>query len=422
LNVRERLAFNADDRAAALAAFRQRFANCEAVLLSTCNRVELYVAREVHGHPRAEEMAEFLAELRQVPTSSFRPHLYEKSDHAVVDHLFNVASSLDSMVLGETQILGQVREAYDAAREVSAAGPMLHPLFQRAIAVGKQVMHETPLAEGRLSVASVAVDYARRIFDHFDDKLVLNIGAGKMATLVLRHFAELKPKQLIIANRDPAKAAALAQRFGGQTAAFEQLDEQLASVDIVITSTGSARPIITAQRFAAVHKRRRFRPIFLIDIALPRDVEAAVGELENVYLYNLDDLQQVVSQTQAGRSGAIDAARRIVAAAVEDHARALRVREMGPVIDQLYKRYHQVAQEELARTLNKLPNVTEAERQHLEELARRIVNKLLHDPVHALRRADETHAPAEQYLHAMERLFKLTLPETPKGDDAAQAD
>jgi glutamyl-tRNA reductase len=422
LDVRERLAFDAEQRAAALSAFRQRFGDCEAVLLSTCNRVELYVARQVHGHPRVEEMADFLAELRAVPTSSFRPHLYEKTDRSVVEHLFNVASSLDSMVLGETQILGQVRDAYDAASQLSAAGPMLHPLFQRAIAVGKQVMHETPLAEGRLSVASVAVDYARRIFDHFNDKVVLNIGAGKMAALVLRHFAELAPKRLIICNRDPAKAAALAQRFDGHTAAFEQLDDHLANVDIVITSTGSSRPIITTQQFAAVHRRRRFRPIFLIDIALPRDIDAGVGDLENVYLYNLDDLQQVVSQTQAGRGGAIDAARRIVAASVEDYARAHRVREMGPAIDQLYKRYHQLAQEELARTLNKLPNVSDAERQHLEELARRIVNKLLHDPVHALRRADETHAPAEQYLHAMEQLFKLTSPQAPEGDDAAHAD
>jgi glutamyl-tRNA reductase len=407
LDVRERLAFNAEQRAAALAAFRQRFPQCEAVLLSTCNRVELYIGRQVHGHPRADEMAEFLSEFHSVPLTAVRPHVYEKTDRSVVEHLFNVASSLDSMVLGETQILGQVREAYDAARELSATGSVLNPLMQRAIAVGKQVMHETPLAEGRLSVASVAVEYASRIFDHFNDKAVLNIGAGKMASLVLRHFAQLTPKKLLVCNRDITKATGLAQRFGGEVAAFERLDDHLAAVDVVITSTGSKHPIVTRERFAAAHRRRRYRPVFVIDIALPRDVEAGVGELENVYLYNLDDLQQVVSQTQAGRKGAIDAARAIVAAAVEDFAQSHRVRALGPTIDRLYKRAHALAQEELSRTLNKLPNVSDAEREHLEELARRIVNKLLHDPVHALRKADESHAPAEQYLHAMERLFNL---------------
>ena len=287
---------------------------------------------------------------------------------------------------------------------------MLNPLFQRAIAVGKQVMHETSLAEGRLSVASVAVDFARQIFDHFGDKSVLCIGAGKMAGLVLQSFAALSPKQLLICNRDAAKATELAARFNGSAVPFEQLGDALAGVDIVITSTGSARPIVTAAAFSAAHRRRRYRPIFLIDIALPRDVEPSVGELENVYLYNVDDLQQVVSKTQSGRRGAIDSARRIVDAAVADYLRAHRTRALGPTIDSLYKKYHAIADAELARTLAKLPNVSEAEQQHLAELARRLVNKLLNDPVQAVRQADSAHGPAGQYLHAMEQLFRLNTP------------
>jgi len=255
-------------------------------------------------------------------------------------------------------------------------------------------MRETPLAEGRLSVASVAVDYAARIFDHFDDKTVLCIGAGKMAQLVLRSFAGLSPKRLLVCNRDGEKAVLLAKQFNGEPAAFENLDEHLASVDIVITSTGSSEPIITAKRFAVAHRRRRYRPVFVIDIALPRDVEASVGKFENVYLYNLDDLQQVVLQTQTGRQAAIDSARKIVVSAVDDYVRAHRIRALGPVIDQLYKRYHQLAQDELTRTLTKLPDVTDTEKSHLEELARRIVNKLLHDPVRALRSADDVHTSA----------------------------
>ena len=415
LEVREKLAFNSDQRAQAMAAFRDRFPACEAVLLSTCNRVELYVARGVHGHPRADEMAEFLAGFHSVRVEALRPHLYHLSGREMVQHLFNVASSLDSMVLGETQILGQVRQAYEAARGQSCVGQMLNPLFQRAIAVGKQVMHETPLAEGRLSIASVAVDYASRIFDHFDDKKVLCIGAGKMAQLVLQSFSALSPRQLLVCNRDGGKASALAMEFAGESAPFDRLDDHLKQVDVVITSTGSMDPIITAQRFVDIHRKRRYRPIFIIDIALPRDVEPAVGEFENVYLYNLDDLQNVVAQTQTGRQGSAESARKMVSAAVEDYARSHRVRTLGPVIDQLYKRYHQVAQDELSRTLSKMPDISAAEKAHMEELARRIVNKLLHDPVQALRSADDAHAPVSQYVHAMEQLFKLDAGEQKVG-------
>jgi glutamyl-tRNA reductase len=412
LGLRERLSFNADQRAAALTAFHQRFDKCEVVLLSTCNRVELYVASD-----EPPPIAEFFADFHQVPIEEFQPLLYQKTDRAMIEHLFSVASSLDSMVLGETQILGQVREAYESARELSCVGNLLHPLFQRAISVGKQVMHQTALAEGRMSIASVAVDFASRIFDHFHDKAVLNIGAGKMATLVLRSFAALSPGKLLIANRDSTKAAALAEKFNGIPTPMDQLDQALSTVDIVITSTGSARPIITAEAFAAIHRRRRFRPIFLIDIALPRDIDPAVGMLENVYLYNIDDLQQAVSQTLTGRVGEIDSARKIVASAVDQYIRSHRARELGPTIDQLYKRYHDLAQEEVNRTLAKLPNIGDTEREHLQDLARRLVNKLLHDPIAALRHADDAHASATQYLHAMEQLFKLP-PADPKQDEA----
>jgi glutamyl-tRNA reductase len=417
LEVRERLVFDAPRRDDAMARFRQRFEGCELVLLSTCNRVELYTARALHGRPRTEDVIEFLADYQGLSPAEFAPHLYHKADREVIDHLFHVASSLDSMVLGETQILGQVREAYEAAKALSTAGPILNPLFQRAIAVGKEVMHETSLAEGRLSVASVAVDYARGIFDHFDDKTVLCIGAGKMAALVLQHFARLKPGRLLVCNRDPAKAHALATRFGAQQVAFETLPDHLVAADIILSSTGSAHPIITRQQFEGLLKRRRYRPMFLIDIAVPRDVEPAVGEIQSVYLYNLDDLQQVVSQTQSQRTGAVDSARAIVARHIESFISWHRQRELGPAIHKLYARYHAIAQGELARTLNKLPSVTESEKAHLEDLARRIVNKLLHDPVQTLRHADADHAAAVPYLHALEKLFQLGEQQTGRADE-----
>ncbi len=195
-----------------MAAFRERFPGWEAVLLSTCNRVELYVARAPHEGEREQELIGFLAGFHSLPPATFEPHVYRKAEIGVVEHLFSVVSSLDSMVLGETQILGQVREAYEIAGKAGAAGTVLNPLFQRAIAVGKQVMHQTPLAEGRVSVASVAVDYARKIFEHFHDKTVLSIGAGKMASLILQGFASLRPGKLLVCNRDGQKAAQLASR------------------------------------------------------------------------------------------------------------------------------------------------------------------------------------------------------------------
>src|SRR5688572_24652446 len=271
LDVRETLAFDAKQCRHAVAAFRAKFEQCEAVLLSTCNRVELYIGRPAHAHPTLEEMVGFLAEFHGIDAALFRAHLYHKKDRDVVEHLFSVSSSLDSMVLGETQILGQVREAYDLSRGLESVGPLLNPLFQRALGVGKQVMHETALNEGRLSVASVAVDYARRIFETFTDKTVLCIGAGKMANLALQGFVGLQPRRLLVCNRDPAKAHALAERFNGEAVAYERLEDHLVAADIVVTSTGSAHPIITRSLYKKVRQRRRYRTSFLIDTAVPRD-------------------------------------------------------------------------------------------------------------------------------------------------------
>jgi glutamyl-tRNA reductase len=287
---------------------------------------------------------------------------------------------------------------------------MLHPLFQRAVAVGKQIRTETTLSEGRVSVGSVAVEYARRIFDSFTDKTVLSIGAGKMSNVVLAGIAALKPRKLLVCNRDAGKARDLAARFNGSAVEMDQMVEHLASADIVITGTGSAEPIITRPMFETVIRRRRYKPVFVIDIAVPRDVAAEVGKIENVYLYDLDDLQKAVSATQDNRSAAAVEAARIIEDQVREFAAWHRARMMGPMIDQLYQRSHAVAQEELTRTVAKLTGVTDGDRQQLEELTRRIVNKLLHDPIRVLRESQTLHAPMAPYLHAVEKLFKLEEP------------
>ena len=411
LAVRERVALPSERAAEALAALRGRFGGCEAVLLSTCNRVELYLAHADTAVPTRADVASFLADFHSIPADDFEPHLYEMTDRAAAQHLFEVASSLDSMVLGESQILGQVRHGYDMASAAGATGAMLNPLFQRAIAAGKEVLSTTSLGEGRLSIAGIAVEYARRVFETFDDKTVLCIGAGKMAQLALRHFAELRPKRLIVCNRDSERAASVAAQFKGERAAFASLDEQLAQADVVISSTGSTQPIVTRPRMEHVLRTRRYRPVFVIDIAVPRDVEPSVGELDAVYLYNIDDLQQAVSATQQQRSSAIDAARAIVTQRVEEFVAWNRQRDLGPTIDLLYKRYHAIARVEMERIAGALPNLTIAEREALDEAARRIVNKLLHGPVSALKNPGAAHAVSPQYLHAMEKLFELEVTE-----------
>jgi glutamyl-tRNA reductase len=410
LAVRERLAFDAGQQRAALESFKQRFAGCEAVLLSTCNRVELYVASATEQPaPMVDELIRFVAQLRDVPAEQFRSHVYEKSERSAIEHLFNVATSLDSMVLGESQILGQVRQAYELARDAGAVGAALNPLFQRAGAVGREVMSQTALGDGRVSIAGVAVACAQRIFETFTDKCVLCIGAGKMSALVLQHFIGLRPKRLLICNRDLDKARGLSARFNGEAVDFASLDQHLARSDIIITSTGSPHPIITRPQIDSVLKHRRYRAMFLIDIAVPRDVEPAVGENEHIYLYNIDDLQSVVSATQAQRTDAIEAARAIVARHVNEFLVLQRRRALGPAIELLYQRSHALARQELTRTVSKLPHLSDSERAQLEELARRIVNKLLHDPVSALEQADaqQQHALTPQYLHAIEKLFRL---------------
>jgi glutamyl-tRNA reductase len=420
LEVRERLAFTGEQCRATLLSLKEQFPETEAVLLSTCNRVELYIARPLHANPRAEHLIDFLSQLKNVPADTFKEHLYHKSEREVITHLFSVTSSLNSMVIGETQIVGQVREAYECSQSLGLAASAFNPLFQRALSVGKQVMTDTKIAEGRISVGSVAVDCAKTIFDNFTGKTVLTIGAGKMASLVLQGFAQLKPKRLLITNRDPAKAKSLASRFDADPVAFEHLDEHLVAADIVISSTSAPEPIVTRQRFEHLLKLRRYRPIFFIDIALPRDIDPAVGKLENVYLYNLDDLQHVVSNTRTERSTAIDSAEKIVQDHVEKYIAWTRAREMGPLIDSLYKKHHDLAKEELERTIGKLSSINSDDRAQLEEFTRRIVNKLLHDPIKSLRGSDAGHAQNIPYLHALEQLFHLTPPSAPEDSEETE--
>lgn len=413
IEVREKLAFAHQQGLHAITELQKHLPGSEVVLLSTCNRVEIYAAA-----PKIIErdaMEQFLSDFHTLPRDRFSSHLYEKRGRDVVQHLFNVVSSLDSMVLGETQILGQVRNAYEIARTSGITGSFLNPLFQRAVTVGKQVLTETGLGEGRVSVGSVAVDYARRIFDSFGNKTVLCVGTGEMAHLVLHSFVELKPGNLLVASRSVERANEVAREFNGQGVSSEDIDQHLTVADIVISATGHPTPLITRQRLLSLMKARRYRPLFLIDIAVPRDIEPSAGDIEGVYLYNLDDLQEVVQQTLAQRSEVVDQAQKIVHSHVEAFLTWHRQREIGPMIDQLYKRYSAIAQSELERSSPKM-SLNEQQEKELKSLVHRIVHKMLHDPVSQLR--ESNHPDGGGYVHAVERLFKLTPPpQTPEKSD-----
>lgn len=407
VDVRERLAFAPQRVQHAITELQKRIDGCEAVVLSTCNRVELYLAAPVEID--RDRVIDFLSEFHELPATDFASHLYEMRGRSAIEHLFAVACSLDSMVLGETQIIGQVRHAYEVSRGVGATGGILNPLFQRAVSVGKEVLSATQLSDGRVSVASVAVDYARRIFESFEDKTVLCLGTGKMSQLVLSHFARLNPKHMLVSSRSVERAREIAKQFDGEGVSSERLDEYLVRADVVVSSTGHPVTLVTRARFEPLLKQRRYRPVFLIDIAVPRDIEPAVGELEGVYLYNLDDLQEVVVRTMDQRGQSVEEARKIVVGHVEAFLQWHRQREIGPMIDALYKRYNQIARTELDRTAARMQLDAE-QRQHLEELAHRLVQKMLHDPVTQLRESGR-HDDAQAYAHAVEKLFKLDLPQ-----------
>ena len=404
VDLRERLAVPAGELTAVASRVRGALGDGgECVLLSTCNRVELYAASEGDA-----DLFGALCDARGADSTAFAGHTSAHAGPAAVRHLFRVAASLDSLVPGEGQILGQVRQAHEHAARHDLAGPVLGGLFQRAVAAGREVRATTDLAAGRTSVASVAADYAGEVFDSLASKTVLCVGAGKMAGLVLDRLRRRDLGGLIVANRDAAKAARFAAKHGGEGRSLAELPELLGRADVVVTSTGSREPVITADMLSGVMKRRRYRPLLIVDIAVPRDVEPSAGELTNVYLYDVDDLQAAVARTAEGRRGAVEAAEAVVERHVAAYLAWHGGRNLGPTIRALYDASHAAAAEEVGRSLSKLPDLDDVGRRQVEELARRIVNKLLHGPVSTLRTtaADDHHGPA--YRHAVRQLFSLS--------------
>jgi glutamyl-tRNA reductase len=414
VRLRETLAFSDQAADAALLAFKQRFPAAEAVIVSTCNRVELYVARHGTAEPTAQEMVQFLADNRGVDAAEAGGGMYRMEQQAVVEHLFSVVSSLDSLVLGETQILSQVKQAYQRAAAIAAVGPVFHSLFQRSFAAAKDVHEQTGLGDGHVSVASIGVDLLRGVFDRFDDKTVLLIGAGKMAGLMLRHMAALQPGRMIVTNRTPEKSAEMAGRFRLESAELSRLTELLTISDIVLTSTGSPEPIITADAMKPLMKARQYRPLVIVDIAVPRDVDSDVARLGNVYLYNIDDLQRVAQNNRGQRGAKVDFSRSIIERHTADFMHWLAARNTGPVVKALYHHCRQISDQELDLLLAANPELTESQREAVRKMAHRLVGKILHVPVTELT-TQATHHRRIHLAGAIQELFHL-LPAEPEGN------
>ncbi len=402
VEVRERLAIPESRLAEATRLLAAHPGVAEAMVLSTCNRVELLT----RVHNGRADLRAFLGEYFGVDASAYGSHLYEWADREAVRHVFRVASSLDSMIVGEPQILGQVKQAYAVARAVGAVHSQLDALLTRAFAVAKRVRTETAVGSSAVSVASAAVDLARKIFGSLEGKQVYLVGAGKMSELAARHLMAHGAGAIFVANRTHERAVELAEKFGGQAIRFEQLYETADRADIVITSTGSPHPIFRRQHGELFLSRRRHRPMFFIDIAVPRDVDPEMAKLEGIFVYDIDDLQAVVATHVVDRRREAERAAVIVDTEVERFAARLDSLKVVPTIVSLQEHLETIRQAEVDRARGRLGPLTPDQELALEILTRGIVNKILHTPITTLKTA-ATQPESTTLVEVLRRLFNL---------------
>lgn len=408
VQLRERLAFSSSDLLNnAYAQWREQHPNAEIVVLSTCNRVEIYAADErAEDGVSFDDITRFISQFHNVPTDEFVESVLAHSGTAAVEHLFEVACSIDSMVLGEPQIVNQVKEAYRVAQENEACGPLTNVLFQHALKVSAQVRTETGLADGRVSIASVAVgDFGKSIFSRFDNKTVVVIGAGEMAEETLTYLQSEGVKRIVIINRSRERAERLAAQFKGEVADFSSLDDWLSKADVIVSTTGASQTLITRERFAAARAKSSRHPVFILDLAAPRDFDPAAGRVDdNVFLYDIDALEETCNRNRRAREAEVQKAKDIIVAQTQTFMQEIYHRATGPVIHRLREHWNEISRAELDRMYRKLPNLDGDQRQAIEATIQRIVNKLLHPPLEALKDEARGGTP-EGLLHAIRRLF-----------------
>ncbi len=384
----------------------------EGLIVSTCNRVELYaVSRDADSG--IAQLRRFLAAYHGLALDELENHLYDHQGEEAIHHIFRVAASLDSMVIGEPQILGQIKTAYGYASEFKTAGLILNRLLHKAFSVAKRVRTETEIASNAVSVSFAAVELARKIFDTLEDKTVLLIGAGEMCELAARHFINNGVSRVHVTNRTFERAVKLAEEFGGKPVLFENFVDQLHQVDIVLTSTGAPNFILGHKTVEEVIRRRRYKPMFFIDIAVPRDIDPRVNQIDNVYLYDVDDLQGVVQANLKERQKEAKKAEGIIEQEIGAFFRWLGSLEVVPTIVALRKKLEDIRRAELEKTFGTMKTLGDREKKSIEALTAAIVNKVLHPPMTLLKKS-QNDPSGDSYVEAVRVLFDLELP-APEG-------
>jgi glutamyl-tRNA reductase len=406
VEVRERLAFDDDALSEALLALKARPGFCEGMILSTCNRVEVALTCEEDSKAASVAVDQFLADTRHVQREWVTPYLYRFEDSDAIRHLFRVAASLDSMVIGEPQILGQLKSAYSLAKEHGAVSGFMDALLTRAFSVAKRVRSETDIGANAVSISYAAVELAREIFGSLEGKKIMIVGAGKMSELAARHLRRSGAGQILVTNRTQERALEMVELFDGKLVDYTRFLSALPEVDIVISSSAAPHYIIVRDDMKKVLEARRNRPMFLIDIAVPRNIEPTVNELDNVFLYDIDDLQKVIETNLQGRMDSAEEAEAIVHEEVERMVARLKAREVAPTIVKLQDELERMRATEVARMRTKLGTLTPEQELAIEALTKSMINKIAHGPISEIRR--QASQPDGHYIiNAVRKVFRL---------------
>ena len=388
VDVREKLAFNGPKLQEGLTRFRELPEVHEAIILSTCNRVELY-ANVKDNQRAAEAVKTFLSEFHNINRSSLDAGLYIYDGVNAVRHIFRVASSLDSMVVGEPQILGQLKDAFELALSQKTTGILLNKLMKKAISVAKRVRTETRIAENAVSISFAAVELAKKIFTDLSKRVFMLLGAGEMAELAAKHLISSGVKEVLVSNRTYERACDLAKEFNGKPVRFDEFIDEMARADIVICSTGAPDYIVTKGQMQKVMKERKQRQVFLIDISVPRNLDPEINDLDNVYLYNVDDLQGVVDSNLFERKKEAEKAEKIIDEELETFLKWQSTLDSVPTIIAIREKAEEIKKEELDKFFHKIPGMGEKEREAIEYMAAALINKMIHPPTAALKEDSE---------------------------------
>jgi glutamyl-tRNA reductase len=405
VDLREKLDFSSGDVGAAVQELATRASVPECVVLSTCNRSEVYVAND-NLERTLRDIIDFLGQFHGLPADAFSEHLFALEGREAVEHLFRVAAGLDSALIGEPQILGQVKDAFHKASERHCTGPLLRSLFDRSFVVGKRVRSETALGEGAVSISFEAVAIARKIFGQLEGRRVLVVGAGDISTLTAQHLRTSGVGEILVTSRTGAHAQALAELVNARSVPWREMAETLAHVDIVVSATGAPRHIITRSQIEAA-TRRRSQPLYIVDLAVPRDVEPSVVDIEQVILYNIDDLQTRVQQNLTSRAAEVERAEAIVTEEVGLFLARLRSLSVVPTIKALRKHFYAVRDAELLRREGKLAALSPEDRARFEDVTRLMIERLLVDPTEQLKALPDEETQVA-YAEMLNRLFRLS--------------